>query len=84
MTKRIQVKQYPATFEFNIRTELPPFISGTTPEGHYDAEMCEVRNDLLLKHMKRLKVNSPCHAYEDYVVEVVTPTLDGEIWQLGS
>lgn len=97
--KTIKVDGYPATFEFRIRTELPKWdrseddkLTGDdwnkmTCEQYenrknYSAE--QVRNDLLHKHMRRLKVYSPCHAYGDYVVEVVTETSDGEIWHLGS
>lgn len=83
MTKTIKIDGYPAHFEFKIRAKLPKFISSGTIGKDYDCEYCEVRNHLLLKYLKRLKINSPYHEYEDYVVEVVTETEDGEIWQLG-
>jgi hypothetical protein len=97
-TKRIQIHSYPATFEFTIRTELPPFdndshlgLSDSDYEDenfvwedrkNYKAE--QVRKRLLLRYLNKLKIHSPCHAYGDYVVERVTETPDGEIWQLGS
>lgn len=95
-TKTIVVDRYPCTFEFKIRTILPKFDNdeyltvdweNITDEEYearpqYQAE--QIRRKLLLRHMKRLKVYSPCHAYEDYVVEEVTETEDGEIWELGS
>lgn len=82
---RIQVMNYPATFEFSIRKkDLPTFISSGTPGMDYDCIMCEVRNNILYKKLKQLKIRSYGHGYEDYVVEVVTPTPDGEIWQLSS
>ena len=39
---------------------------------------------LLLKNLKKYKIDSPCHLYTDYIVESVYPTDDGEIWFLGS
>lgn len=75
---RIQIKEYPDTFEFNIRTKLPKFKNG---KGF---KYCDIRNELLYKYLKKLNINSPYHHYGDYVVEVVTKTSDGEIWQLGS
>lgn len=94
--KTIKVNGYPAHFEFKIRTELPKFDNdeylrvdwdNITEEEYvarpqYKAE--QVRRKLLLKYLKKLNIYSFGHAYEDYVVEVVTETEDGEIWQLGS
>ncbi len=95
-TKRIQIHSYPATFEFNIRTELPLFDNNADTDmtdadwenvvwedrKNYKAE--EIRKRLLFRYLNKLKIYSPCHAYGDYVVERVTETPDGEIWQLGS
>jgi hypothetical protein len=97
--KTIRINGYPATFEFKIRTKLPKFDNDSDSElnkadwdnmtdeqyrnrKNYQAE--EVRNRLLLKYLTKLKIYSFGHRYEDYVVEVVTETPDGEIWQLGS
>lgn len=82
--KTIKIDGYPAYFEFKIKTKLPRFVSSGTIGKDYLCEYCDIRNTLLLKYLKKLKINSPCHGYEDYVVEMVTETEDGEIWQLGS
>ena len=34
--------------------------------------------------MYELAVESPCHAYEDYVIEIVRKVRGGEHWYLGS
>lgn len=83
-TTKVKIVSYPTDFEFVTNIALPKFISSGTVGVDYDCEMCEVRNQLLHINMKLQKINSPCHAYEDYVVEVVTKTEDGEIWRLGS
>lgn len=94
--KTIKINNYPATFEFKIRTELPEFDNDAWKDEdfenmtqyeyenrkNYKAE--EVRQKLLLKYLKKLNIYSFGHHYEDCVVEVVTKTEDGEIWQLGS
>ena len=38
----------------------------------------------ILKKMYQLNVPSPCHAYEDYVIEHVQQFTYGEYWHLGS
>ena len=73
MTKRIIIQHYPATFYFDVRKDLPEF------DGY-----CPVRQEILLRQLRRQKIDSPCHSYTDYVVEIVEPILGGEIWQLGS
>lgn len=78
-TQTIKIEHYPATFEFRIRTNLPKFCNG---ENNF--KYCEVRNKLLYKYLRKLKIYSPCHHYGDYVVERVRKTEDGEIWTLGS
>jgi len=75
----IIIDSYPATFSFEIEGELPKFYN-----GRRRFKYCDVRNDLLRKHMRILKVYSPCHDYGDYVVEHVTKTPRGEVWELGS
>lgn len=79
MKQKITIKYYPQTFSFNTITKLPPFNNDDP-----DYEICEVRQRLLLKNLKKYKIDSPCHLYTDYIVEIVYPTDDGEIWFLGS
>lgn len=73
---KIQINSYPDTFSFILKEELPAFNRDLGP--------CETRDRILHEQMRTLKVNSPYHAYEDYTVEVVTKTAEGEIWRLGS
>lgn len=70
---RIQINNYPSTFSFHTRKKLPEFEYG-----------CQTRVTILHKKMNKLKPDSPYHSYEDFTVEVVYKTPDGEIWQLGS
>lgn len=42
------------------------------------------RTDWLISTMKRKKTYSPCHHYDDYVVEKVIPNGELEIWIIGS
>ena len=76
--KTIIVLDYPQTFEFKVKKELPTF----------NGEYCEVRNEILLRQLRRQKIYSPCHLYTDYVVGVVEPfdngTTSGEVWHLFS
>lgn len=69
----ITVLGYPDTFSFITRKELPDFEYG-----------CEVRRSILVKKMKELGVDSPCHGYDEYVVELVEKKYGQEYWQLGS
>jgi hypothetical protein len=92
----IKINGYPATFEFKIRTELPEFDNNSweneggdnmTQEQYENRKNCkaeEIRNEILFRYLKKLKIRSFGHGYGDYVVEKVTVTNDGEIWQLGS
>jgi hypothetical protein len=73
MTKRIIIQDYPATFFFDVRKDLPEFD-----------EQCEVRDEILLRQLRRQNIDSPCHSYNEYVVEMVEPILGGEIWIIGS
>ena len=73
MAKRIIIDYYPATIYFDVKKQLPPFEYG-----------CKVRQEILLRQLKRWDVNSPCHAYSDYIIEAVDPYYDGEIWIIGS
>jgi len=79
MKQTITILDYPQTFSFTTITKLTPFNNDDP-----DVESCEVRRKLLLKNLKKYKIDSPCHDYTDYVVEIVYPTDDGEIWFLGS
>ena len=79
MKQTITIKDYPQTFSFTTITKLKPFNNDDP-----DIESCEVRQRLLLKNLKKYKIDSPCHLYTDYVVESVYPTDNGEIWFLGS
>lgn len=94
--KTIKIDGYPDYFEFKTRVELPVWYQDEWKEldwenmteeqyinrKNYKAE--QVRNRLLIKNMKKLRINSPCHVYEDYIVETVIKTENGEIWHLGS
>lgn len=73
--QEIIVIDYPETFRFRTKAELPEFD---------DNEGCDVRCRELLKAMKAQKINSPCHAYEDYAVSTVTKLQYGERWTLDS
>jgi hypothetical protein len=44
----------------------------------------EERTDWLVSTMKRKKTYSPCHTYDDYVVEKVIPNGELEYWIIGS
>jgi len=79
MKQTITIKDYPKTFSFTTITKLTPFNNHDP-----DSESCEVRQRLLLKNLKKYKIDSPCHLYTDYRVERVYPTDEGEIWFLGS
>lgn len=69
----ITVVGYPDTFSFITRQKLPEFEYG-----------CEVRNSIVKKKMKELKVYSPCHSYDDYVVAIVDKKYRQEFWHLES
>ena len=71
---KISVIGYPCTFKFTVSKPFKPF--------NYDED--DGRNELLLKKMYELAVESPCHAYEDYVIEIVRKVRGGEHWYLGS
>ena len=75
MTK-ITICHYPQTFSFKTKKELPPFKYG-----------CEIRTKLAEQAMRRHNTHSPCHDYDEYVVEIVdidTEKPNQEFWQLGS
>lgn len=97
--KTIRINGYPATFEFKIRTKLPKWdksqddnftdgdwqnMTDEQYENRVNFQAEQIRNKFLLKYLKKLKIYSFGHGYGDYVVEGVTETEDGEIWQLGS
>lgn len=70
---KIKIESYPCTFEFKTPARFRKFNSH-----------CDARDAILHKAMKALKIVSPCHDYEDYTVEMVEKTKDGEIWHLAS
>lgn len=70
---QIVVEIYPATFVFQVEEPLPPFKYG-----------CKVRRKILIKEMNLQNIDSPCHAYEDYIVESIEKIPVGERWHLGS
>ena len=71
---KISVIGYPSTFKFTVSKPFKPF--------NYDED--DGRNKILIKKMYELSVESPCHAYEDYVIEIVRKVRGGEHWFLGS
>jgi len=70
---KIRIGAYPVRFHFDTNVALPPFSYG-----------CRVRQIVLVDAMQRLMIKSPNHSYDDYVVEDVKTTKDGERWGLGS
>ena len=73
---KITICEYPQTFTFKTKKVLPPFTYG-----------CKIRTMLAEQAMKRHKIYSPCHGYNEYVVEIViTAGLppNEEYWYLGS
>jgi len=69
----IQILGYPQTFSFKTTKKLPKF-----------KDACPVRGKLLVKEMELQDIDSPSHSYDEYVVELIETTKDGEIWSLGS
>lgn len=72
----ITICDYPQTFTFRTKKVLPPFSYG-----------CEIRTKLAEQAMKRHKIHSPCHGYNEYVVEIVDTISflpNEEYWHLGS
>ena len=70
---KVKIKFYPDTFSFLTADKLPPFEYG-----------CRTRTELLHKALHDQKIDSPMHAYEDYIVEIVELRSYGEEWTLGS
>lgn len=69
----ITVVGYPCTFSFTTQQSLPDFSYG-----------CPVRTELLHQKMEELGIESPTHAYTDYVVEAIEKEGQVEYWHLGS
>jgi hypothetical protein len=69
----ITVVAYPDTFSFVTRQSLPEFKWN-----------CPVRNKILLKQLRKLNVDSPCHLWTDYGVEEIVKKYGQEFWYLGS
>lgn len=74
MKVTISVNNYPSSFKFKTEDDLPEFEYG-----------CSERTNRLHQAMHDLNIDSPCHAYEDYIVEAVKKDKAGnETWTLGS
>ena len=74
-TKTIKVDGYPAHFSFEVDIDLPEF----------DEERgCSLRTHIVHQEMYAQNIDSPCHMYEDFVVESVEIVSGGEVWGLGS
>jgi hypothetical protein len=78
MKTEIRIEYYPSNINFSVNKALPDFKFG-----------CQTRRKLLISAMKKMKVPSPVHAYEDYIVEAVKKTKKAngqtvEVWYLGS
>lgn len=71
--KIIIINDYPATFTFKVRKELPEFN-----------DYCEIRQEILLRQFRKQKIYSPCHSYVEYAIEMVETFDGGEEWILGS
>lgn len=71
--KIIIVEHYPANMTFKVIKELPEFTFN-----------CPVRNKILHRQLKKNKVDSPCHLYTDYGVDLIEIFDGGEIWHIGS
>ena len=69
---KIKVLSYPLDMEFSTRVVLPKFVYA-----------CPVRTKLIRNRLKKLKKYS-CHTAEDFIVEQIEKTPEGEIWHLGS
>jgi len=73
MTKQIIILDYPSNMTFQVRKELPEFN-----------DSCDVRQEILLRQLKRQNIDSPCHSYSEYVIEDVIPMKECEMWIIGS
>jgi len=69
----ITVVGYPDTFSFVTRQVLPEFEWN-----------CPVRNKILYKKLRELKIDSPCHGYSEYGLEEIVKKYGQEFWYLGS
>ncbi len=71
--KTIIINDYPATFTFKVRKELPEFT--------FD---CPVRNAILHYQLRKQQIDSPCHGYSEYGVDAIEVFEGGEEWIIGS
>ena len=71
----ITVIDYPDTFSFVTSEKLPKF-KVSDPNN--------VRHPILLEKLRSLKIDSPCHDYEDYDIEDVEKKYGQEFWYLCS
>ena len=70
----ITIVEYPITFRFSTNKKFDVFTNKN--DGG--------RNEILLEKMYELKIESPNHNYEDYIVEKVVKRDNNEFWYLGS
>ena len=71
--KQVIVVEYPDTFSFKTDVEFPKFKYG-----------CKIRTILLHLELLKNKIHSPCHYYDDYIVESIEIKNDIEYWYIGS
>jgi hypothetical protein len=70
---KINVNHYPQTMSFDVEGPLPPFSYG-----------CQTRRDLLHTALRKDGFVHDYHDIEDFIVEVVEPKGEGEVWFVGS
>jgi len=75
--KTIFIKNYPATFSFTTPDILPE-----RPENK--SIDCRVRDNMLHRELEKQGINSPNHAYTDYIVELILKHGNNETWIVGS
>jgi hypothetical protein len=71
--KQIIVSEYPKTFYFKVKKELPTFDYA-----------CKVRGEILLRQLKKQNIDCGIHHPSDFIVEVIEQYDNVEIWHLGS
>lgn len=73
----ITINGYPESFKFNVNKKFKPFIDD-------ESENDDGRSEILFIKLYELNVYTNGHAYEDFVIENVIETSNGEEWILGS
>jgi hypothetical protein len=69
---KITIVKYPKTFSFETDKKLPRFKYG-----------CDTRTSIVQDELSKIRYKAP-HAPEDFIVESIDETPDGEIWEFGS